>query len=142
VTQIANGVAPRIQNTLLVVDDDTDMREALRDVLLEEGYRVVLAANGKIALGLLPTLQRPCGMILDITMPVMSGTELYRAMRAVPALDDIPVVFLTSDPSSAPSGLPLMPKSIRLERLLGAVASLMRAPSPAGTAASPPADRS
>jgi len=124
VTQIASRVAPPKQNTLLVVDDDTDMREALRDVLLEEGYRVVLASDGKAALSLLPTLQRPCGIILDITMPIMSGTELYQAMQGEPDLADIPVVFLTSDPSAAPSGLPLMPKTIRLERLLGTVASL------------------
>jgi CheY-like chemotaxis protein len=113
-----------MQNTLLIVDDDIDMREALRDVLVEEGYRVVLAANGKVALGLLPTLQRPCGIILDITMPVMSGMELYRAMRAAPDSADIPVVFLTSDPSAVPSGLLMMSKTIRLERLLGTVNSL------------------
>jgi two-component system response regulator CpxR len=124
VTRIAKGAVAPKQNTLLVVDDDIDMREALRDVLVEEGYRVVLAANGKVALGLLPTLQRPCGIILDITMPVMSGIELYRAMKAVPDLADIPVVFLTSDPSAVPSGSPMMSKTIRLERLLGTVTSL------------------
>jgi len=124
VTWIANGAAVPTQNTLLIVDDDIDMREALRDVLAEEGYRVVLAANGKVALGLLPTLQRPCGIILDITMPIMSGIEFYRAMRAVPDLADIPVVFLTSDPSAVPSGSPIMSKTIRLERLLGTVTSL------------------
>ena len=123
-TWIANGAAVPTQNTLLIVDDDIDMREALRDVLAEEGYRVVLAANGKVALGLLPTLQRPCGIILDITMPIMSGIEFYRAMRAVPDLADIPVVFLTSDPSAVPSGSPIMSKTIRLERLLGTVTSL------------------
>jgi CheY-like chemotaxis protein len=124
VTHIANGAAASKQNTLLIVDDDIGMREALRDVLVEEGYRVVLAANGKVALGLLPTLQRPCGIILDITMPVMSGIELYQAMRAAPGLADIPVVFLTSNPSAVPSGSLMMSKTIRLERLLGTVTSL------------------
>jgi CheY-like chemotaxis protein len=124
VTHIANGAAASKQNTLLIVDDDIGMREALRDVLVEEGYRVVLAANGKVALGLLPTLQRPCGIILDITMPVMSGIELYQVMRAAPDLADIPVVFLTSDPSAVPSGSLMMSKTIRLERLLGTVTSL------------------
>lgn len=123
-THIANGAAASKQNTLLIVDDDIGMREALRDVLVEEGYRVVLAANGKVALGLLPTLQRPCGIILDITMPVMSGIELYQAMRAAPGLADIPVVFLTSNPSAVPSGSLMMSKTIRLERLLGTVTSL------------------
>jgi two-component system, OmpR family, response regulator CpxR len=124
VSWIANGAAAPKRNTLLVVDDDVDVREALRDVLVEEGYRVVLAANGKVALDLLPTLQRPCGVILDITMPVMSGMELYRAMGAVPDLADIPVVFLTSNPSAVPSGSLTMSKTVRLERLLGTVTSL------------------
>lgn len=117
------AVAPK-QNTVLIVDDDIDMREALRDVLVEEGYRVVLAANGKVALNLLPTLPRPCGIILDITMPVMSGMEFYRAMKAVPDLANIPVVFLTSDPSAVPTGSLMMSKTIRLERLLGTVTAL------------------
>jgi two-component system response regulator CpxR len=124
VTWIAKGAAAPKQHTLLVVDDDRDMREALRDVLVEEGYRVVLAADGKVALGLLPSLPRPCGVILDITMPVMSGIEFYRAMIAAPDLADIPVVFLTSDPSAVPSGSPMMSKTIRLEGLLGTVTSL------------------
>ena len=115
---------PLNQSTILVVDDDADMREALRDVLGDEGYRVILACNGRVALDLLATLQRPCGIILDITMPVMSGAEFYQATRAVPNLTDIPVVFLTSNPSAAPSGVPILQKTVSLERLLGMVAAL------------------
>ena len=111
-------------NTILIVDDDTDMRESLRDVLGAEGYSVVQAANGKLALALLPGLKRPCGIILDITMPVMNGTEFYQAMRALPESVDIPVVFLTSDTSRAPTGLPMMQKTISLDRLLSKVAAL------------------
>ena len=126
-TQLAVGgvlPTPLNQNTILVVDDDADMRESLRDVLGAEGYTVILACNGKVALDLLPTLPRPCGIILDITMPVMGGIAFYQAMRAVPNLADIPVVFLTSNSSAAPSGVPMMQKTIGLERLLGMVAAL------------------
>lgn len=108
-----------IQSTILVVDDDTDMREALRDVLRDEGYGVSLACNGKVALELLPTLQRPCGIILDITMPVMGGIVFYQAMRAVSNLADIPVVFLTSNPSAAPSGVPKMQRPSAWSDCLG-----------------------
>lgn len=121
---VGRSPTPWILRTILVVDDDTDMRECLRDVLADEGYLVVLAPSGKVALGLLPSLQRPCGIILDVTMPVMSGPELYRAMRAIPALADIPVVFWTSDPTRAPDGLPVMQKTVCVERLLGTVAAL------------------
>jgi two-component system, chemotaxis family, chemotaxis protein CheY len=112
------------QRTLLIVDDDADVRESLGDALADEGYRVVLASNGREALGLLPTLKRPCGIILDLTMPVMSGTEFYQAMRAAPIWADIPVVILTSDPSRVPSGLPMMKKSVGLAEMLATVAAL------------------
>ena len=126
-TQIAvdDGSAPQLgQNTILVVDDDPEMREALRDVLGDEGYNVILASNGKVALGLLSSLRRPCGIILDVTMPIMGGVELYHAMRDVPDLADIPVLFLTSDPFTATSGVPMVEKSVSLDRLLGTVAEL------------------
>ena len=123
-TAVGGSPTPWIPRTVLVVDDDPDTRECLHDILADEGYSVVLASNGKVALDLLPALQRPCGIILDIAMPVMSGAEFYQAIRAVPNLADIPVVFLTSNPSAAPSGVPMMQKTVSLERLLGMVAAL------------------
>ena len=75
------------------------------------------------ALDLLPGLKRPCAVVLDIAMPVMNGIQFYRAMSAVPALADIPVVILTCDPSLAPSGLPRMKKT-SVEQLLTMVSGL------------------
>jgi CheY-like chemotaxis protein len=110
-------------NMVLVVDDDVDFRESLRDVLRDEGYAVTMAANGQEALDLLPGLKRPCGIILDLEMPVMNGNQFYRAMSAFPALADIPVMILTCDPSFAPGGLPKLKKT-SLDRLLTTVAAL------------------
>jgi CheY-like chemotaxis protein len=112
------------QKTVLVVDDEADIRESLRDALGDEGYSVVVASNGKEALQILPELKRPCAIILDVIMPVMSGTELYEALQATPALADIPVLMSTSDPSRAPSRVPVMKKPINLDRLLTALAGL------------------
>ena len=112
------------QRTVLVVDDEADIRESLRDALSDEGYAVFVAGNGKEALELLPGLTRPCAVILDVIMPVMSGTEFYEAMRANPSLADIPVLMSTSDPSRAPSRVPVMRKPINLDRLLTALAGL------------------
>lgn len=112
------------QRTVLVVDDEADIRESLREALADEGYAVEVAANGKQALEILPKLNRPCAVILDIIMPVMSGIELYAAMRANPHLSDIPVVVSTSDPSRAPSGVLIMRKPINLSRLLKTVDAL------------------
>lgn len=112
------------RKTILVVDDEDDVRESLQEALADEGYHVVLARNGKEALGLLPVLERPCAIILDIIMPVMSGPEFYEAMRANPVLADIPVVISTSDPSRAPGPLPVVKKPVNLDRLLSTLATL------------------
>lgn len=112
------------QQTILVVDDEVDMRAALSEALVDAGYRVVLAANGKEGLHLLPSLTKPLGVVLDLIMPAMSGLELYRIMQATPALADIPVLISTADPTRAPKGALLMKKPVSLERLLAAVARL------------------
>jgi CheY-like chemotaxis protein len=110
--------------TVLVVDDEADIRDSLKEALVDEGYQVEVAANGRQALDMLPQLARPCAVILDIIMPIMSGVEFYAAMRAIPGLSDIPVVVSTSDPSRAPSGVLIMRKPINLGRLLTTVDAL------------------
>jgi len=112
------------RKTILIVDDEPDIRESLSDLLEDEGYAVVTASNGKEGLEQLPRLPRPCAVILDIIMPVMSGTEFYAAMQADPALADIPVLVSTSDPSRAPSGALIMKKPIDVNRLLSTMAKL------------------
>jgi two-component system, sensor histidine kinase and response regulator len=111
--------------TVLVVDDEPGIRESLRDLLEDEGYAVELAANGREALELLPRLPRPFGIILDLIMPVMNGVEVYQAIRADPALADVPIVVSTSDPSRAPTDALVMRKPIDLNRLLSTIASLI-----------------
>jgi len=110
--------------TILVVDDERDIREVLRDILEDEGYEVLLAANGAQALALLAGLPHPRVVILDLIMPVMSGVELYAALKADPALRGIPVIISTSDHSRAPPGVPVMKKPLDLDRLLAAIAAL------------------
>jgi CheY-like chemotaxis protein len=112
------------QPTVLVVDDEADIRDSLRDALEDAGYAVVLAANGRDALAVLPSLKPPCAVILDMIMPVMNGAELYAAMQAEPRFAEIPVVVSTSDASRAPSGVLIMKKPLHLDRLLSALARL------------------
>jgi len=68
----------------------------------------------------------PDAVILDIIMPVMSGTEMYAAMQGDPGLAQIPVIISTSDPSRAPSGVLIMRKPIDVPRLLAAVKSVCK----------------
>src|SRR5437764_280073 len=66
---------PSCERVVLVVDDDPGIREALADLLGEEGYRVVTAMNGVEALDKLrePSQARPCVILLDLMMPFMNG---------------------------------------------------------------------
>jgi CheY-like chemotaxis protein len=69
---------------ILVVDDDESIRQIVRLFLSDEGYEVVDAANGQLALELLETL-RPALILLDLRMPVMNGWEFVRRYHASPA---------------------------------------------------------
>src|SRR5436190_20649462 len=69
---LAGSTAPRRCRIILVVDDDDDVRDVLRDVLEDEGYKVCTAANGRDALDRLKALV-PCLIVLDLMMPIMDG---------------------------------------------------------------------
>ena len=92
--------------TVLLVEDDPEVRDVLEDELEENGYNVIPAANGKQALDFL-TLNRPEKadvVILDLMMPMVSGWEVLDHMHANPQLADIPVIVLSAvslDRSSA-----------------------------------------
>jgi two-component system, OmpR family, response regulator CpxR len=84
--------------TVLLVEDDPEVRDVLEDELEENGYNVIPAANGKQALDFL-TLNRPEKadvVILDLMMPMVSGWEVLDHMHANPQLADIPVIVLSA----------------------------------------------
>src|SRR3954447_20902772 len=66
---------------ILVVEDNAIIREALRDILTLEGYDVAEAENGKVALRRLESEPPPALIILDLVMPVMSGSEFLWEAR-------------------------------------------------------------
>jgi two-component system, chemotaxis family, chemotaxis protein CheY len=101
------------RSCVLVVDDELDIRETLREAVEMVGCTAVLAANGADALRLL-TERRPCLMILDLIMPVMTGEELLQIVQQEPALAQLQVVISTSAPRRAPPGVPVLPKPIDL----------------------------
>jgi CheY-like chemotaxis protein len=78
-----------------VVDDDPDIREVLGDVLEGEGYGVVTAENGAVALERLRSGKRPCLILLDLMMPVMDGWQFEEQRAKDAALSRIPVVILS-----------------------------------------------
>jgi CheY-like chemotaxis protein len=99
---------------VLIVDDDELVRETLREVVEMIGCRALEASNGREALKVMAD-HRPCLVILDLLMPVMTGNELLEAMRQEPALAEIPVVISTSAPDRAPPGVPIVRKPIDID---------------------------
>jgi PAS domain S-box-containing protein len=83
------------QSTVLIVDDDTAVREILAALLQNQGYHLVLAATGAEALEQAAAL-RPDVILLDIMMPEMDGFEVCRRIRATPHLADISVIIITA----------------------------------------------
>lgn len=119
--------------TLLVVDDDLDIRDALQDVFELEGYAVLLAADGLEALAHLRQVESPPHLILlDLMMPRMDGFAFREALRHDANLSDIPVLVASADldVKGAAEGLDVagwLRKPIDLSELLSAVKRLSQA---------------
>ena len=111
---------------VLVVDDDVDIREALIDVLEEEGgFRAVGACNGAEALQRLQGGLRPDLILLDLTMPVMDGPTFHRLQLADERIASIPVVVLSAYRHLAeelrPTVSRILAKPVDLKELVGTV---------------------
>lgn len=125
VRPVAAAAAPR--KVVLVVDDDPDVREGLREAFEHEGYSARAAANGREALDVLAQPEkRPDAVVLDLMMPVLDGRVVWETMKADPELDRIPVIVSTSNPNRAPHGAVVIPKPFSFERLLAAVGASLR----------------
>ena len=81
---------------ILVVEDDEDMLAAFLGVLDASGYAATGACHGQQALDKLAGGLRPCLIVLDLMMPVMTGWELDEKLAADPVLSSIPVVFVSA----------------------------------------------
>lgn len=84
------------QSSILVVEDDDEIRTCLQQVLELEGFHVEAAANGREALDRLASTERPCVILLDLLMPVMNGLEFMQAMGTNRETADIPVVVVSA----------------------------------------------
>src|SRR5262252_4793856 len=86
--------------SILLIEDEVDIRTILKDALECEGYCVYTASNGKEGIDLLTRIPAPCLILLDLMMPVMNGWEFADALETYRAYADIPIVTLSafSDP--------------------------------------------
>jgi len=115
------------KRTVLVVEDDRDVREAIAEVLVDSKYTALHASNGAEALDRLRTAAvRPCVILLDVMMPTMDGLTFRAEQQRDPAVRHIPVVVLSAhaDGSAAAERMEAagyLPKPVALDALLGMV---------------------
>jgi CheY-like chemotaxis protein len=114
----------KVSKQVLVVDDDDSIRNAIREVLTDEGYSVTTAPNGEAALGRLRDSDRPPGLILlDLMMPVMDGWQFLDRLSTDPQLHQVPVVVLSANTGGPARGdvILYLRKPIDLDRLVETV---------------------
>jgi CheY-like chemotaxis protein len=113
--------------TVLLVEDDFDLRDALVPILEYEGHHVVSAANGKEALDRLHSMPAaPSLILLDLMMPLMGGEEFRAEQLRDPRLASIPVVVVSARPQAAEKAarrgaLACLQKPFDVEELLDVV---------------------
>jgi CheY-like chemotaxis protein len=117
--------------SILVVEDDADIREALIGILEDEGYRVDGVGNGREALEHLAAGPRPALILLDLMMPVMNGWQFRAAQKLDPTLADIPVVVISADgnvrqKADSLDAVGVLKKPVELDTLLAVVARYCR----------------
>lgn len=126
-TQKSRPEKPRV----LVIEDDSVMRDLLKLHLTSAGYEVLLAGDG-IAGGYLVLSSQPDLLLVDVDMPHMSGYELVEAVKADPLTRHIPAVFLTSRDNVDERYVQLraqgyLQKPVKVDRLLEVVARFILA---------------
>jgi CheY-like chemotaxis protein len=114
-------------STILLAEDDLEIRDVVQDLLEEIGCDVIPARTGRQALDFLVNDPRspPDIVILDLMMPLVTGWQVLEAIQRDPLLAKIPVVILTAATQDRPSGVAaLLHKPFRIEALLETVQRL------------------
>jgi CheY-like chemotaxis protein len=109
-------------HTVLVVEDEEDLREMMRDALELNGYRVATAEDGQQAFDEIARIDELCLVILDLLMPGMNGWDFFEQIRKRKELAEVPVVVHSSAAERAPAGATrVLQKPLELSRLLSVV---------------------
>jgi CheY-like chemotaxis protein len=116
---------------LLLLVDDSEAILALEKAALGNTYRLLTAANGRLALEEMAKTV-PDGVVLDLSMPVMDGDEVLRAMKLDARLSEVPVLVVSTESQRARDTLSLgaddfLPKPVTLEDLRRRVAAMLEA---------------
>lgn len=113
-----------MSGSVLIVDDDEDVREMMTVLLTAEGLTACTAANGRDALDQIASGLRPNVILLDLMMPVMDGRRFLAECRRHPAWAKIPVIVLSAASDRMPPPVQadaVFQKPLDFSRLLNAV---------------------
>jgi len=113
------------QKTVLLAEDDVEIRDILQDLLEAEGFDVVPAGHGRQALEFLEGVRDgklPDLVVLDLMMPLVDGVQVLEAMKGDPVLSKIPVVVLSAVAREQPAGASaFLRKPIPLQKLFDTI---------------------
>jgi two-component system response regulator MprA len=116
------------EEIVLVIEDDLDIRDAIQEILQDEGYSVFTADNGVVALDVLSRIPRPGLVLLDLMMPEMDGHQFLEVLRADPRFTSMPVVVVSAGITVVPSIAGYIRKPFDTEVLLKTVRRLYTSP--------------
>ncbi len=110
------------KHTILLVEDDRAIADAVATLLEDEGYQVFRAENGQQGMDVLKTMPRPCLILLDMMMPVLDGHGFMRLLRSEDILISIPVVVVSATQGGIPENAKgFLRKPFELEALVQTV---------------------
>jgi CheY-like chemotaxis protein len=80
---------------ILIIDDEPAIAMALKELLIDEGYEIIVATNGLAGLKALEVEPSPEMILMDLLMPEMGGRDIVNAVRSKPDFAKIPIILLT-----------------------------------------------
>ena len=86
-----------LKSVVVIVDDNDDTRDALEWILREEGFETLTARDGREALDILRSGERPCAVLLDHRMPDIDGLRVLDLIAKSPLASTAPVIFISGD---------------------------------------------
>lgn len=119
------GLQPPV---ILIVDDETDIRDAVAEFLVEEGYQVAHARDGVEAMSFLHQQPLPAVVLLDLMMPRKPGHAVLAEIRADERLRPLPVLVVSAQPKAQipDTADAVLLKPFQIEELLALVHRLSK----------------
>ena len=91
---VSRPLTPPVSPTVLIADDDDDVRDVIAYKLQMAGFRTLSADNGRSALTIAKE-QKPKVIVMDVSMPQLDGLAVCRELRACPQTAEVPVLIIS-----------------------------------------------